>query len=152
MRSVTRLLTLLGLTLASASSIGATVPSARMAAATQLLDLCGDMQRDGRKRVLLPGGSEQRFEYDGQLMMTKLTVVNPGRATVFELENKYGKPHEITRGRRDGETATPAYDDAYRLTAVQRSTAALSEGFTGVSKRTHGGHRSSMVACSLKWT
>jgi RHS repeat-associated protein len=89
-----------------------------------------DWQWAARKSVLLPGGSEQRFEHDGLLMTTKLKVVNPGQATIFELEEKYGKAQEVSESRREGALTTYGYDDAYRLTGVQAPNAALSEGYT----------------------
>jgi RHS repeat-associated protein len=89
-----------------------------------------DWQWVARKSVLLPGGSEQRFEHDGLLMTTRLKVINPGQATVFELEEKYGRVQEVTEARRDGAATTYGYDDAVRLTSVQATEAALSEGYT----------------------
>jgi RHS repeat-associated protein len=89
-----------------------------------------DWQWVARKKVLLPGGSEQRLEHDGLLMLTKLTVVNPGQATVFELENKYGRLQELTETKRDSVITTYGYDDAARLTSIQSSTEAFNEGYT----------------------
>ena len=83
-----------------------------------------------RKKVLLPGGTEQRFSHDGLLMTTGLKVVNPGQSTVFELEEKYGKLHEVNQVKRDGAATSYGYDDAYRLTSLQAPNAAFNEGYT----------------------
>jgi len=83
-----------------------------------------------RKTVLLPGGGEQRFEYDGLQMMTRMKVLNPGKATVFELEQKYGRLFEVTEKTLDGVATTYGYDNATRLTSVQTSSAAFNEGYT----------------------
>ncbi|MCW8199631.1 hypothetical protein D8B23_14675 [Verminephrobacter aporrectodeae subsp. tuberculatae] len=70
------------------------------------------------KKVLLPGGTERRLEYDGYQNLTQLKVVNPGQATVFELQNQYGKLAEIRQARIDGSTLGYTHDDAGRLTQV----------------------------------
>jgi RHS repeat-associated protein len=89
-----------------------------------------DWQWAARKKVLLPGGSEQRFEVDGLQMTTGLKVVNPGQATLFELEEKYGRAQELTEVKRDGASTVYGYDDGYRLTGVQAPNAAFNEGYT----------------------
>ena len=89
-----------------------------------------EWQWAARKKVLLPGGTEQRFTHDGLLMTTGLKVVNPGQSTVFELEEKYGKVHEVNETKRDGASTAYGYDGAYRLTAVQAPNAAFNEGYT----------------------
>jgi RHS repeat-associated protein len=99
-----------------------------------------EWQWAARKKVLLPGGTEQRLEHDGLLMLTKLTVVNPGQATVFELENKYGRLHEVQQAKRDGAAVTYSYDDAYRLTGVQADNSAFSEGYTVNASGDRVGH------------
>ena len=53
------------------------------------------------KKVLLPGGVEQRIEYDSYQSLTRLKVVNPAQATLFELENQYGKLAEIKQSKAD---------------------------------------------------
>jgi len=84
-----------------------------------------------RKKVLLPGGSEQQYDYDGLLMMTRLKVLNPGKATVFELENKYGRMHEVTTATQDGSPLNYSYDDALRLTGIEGGFfSGKNEGYT----------------------
>lgn len=73
------------------------------------------------KKVLLPGGSEQRMEYDGYQSLTRLKVVNPAQATLFELQNQYGKLAEVKQATTDGNALSYAYDDAGRLTQVSGS-------------------------------
>jgi RHS repeat-associated protein len=100
-----------------------------------------DWQWVARKKVLLPGGTEQRFDYDGLLMMTRLKVVNPAQATVFDLENKYGQLHEVTEASRDGQPTQYSYDDSLHLTSVQNNTnAALTEGYTVDAAGNRVGH------------
>ena len=83
------------------------------------------------KKVLLPGGSEQRMEYDGYQGLTQLKVVNPNQAAVFELKNQYGKLAEIQNARIDGNELAYTHDDAGRLTQVNAGLlSARSETFT----------------------
>jgi len=71
-----------------------------------------------RKRVLLPGGASQEFEYDGLLDMTRMRVKTPNQQTLFELENKYGLLQEVKERSVDGVTTEYSYDDAWRLTGT----------------------------------
>lgn len=83
------------------------------------------------KKVLLPGGSERRMEYDGYQGLTQLKVVNPSQAAVFELKNQYGKLAEIQSTRIDGNELVYTHDDAGRLTQVNAGLlTARSETFT----------------------
>lgn len=83
------------------------------------------------KKVLLPGGSEQRMEYDGYQGLTQLKVVNPNQAAVFELKNQYGKLADIQNTRIDGNELAYTHDDAGRLTQVNAGLlSARSETFT----------------------
>lgn len=75
------------------------------------------------KRVLLPGGSQQQYEFDGYQSLKRLKVTNPGQATVFELQNEFGKLAEIKTASHDGTPLAYAYDDATRLTSVTAATA-----------------------------
>jgi RHS repeat-associated protein len=72
-----------------------------------------------RKKVLLPGGASQEFEYDGLLDVTRLRVKSPAQQTLFELENRYGQMQEVTERRVDGAATQYTYDDALRLTGTQ---------------------------------
>jgi len=83
------------------------------------------------KKILLPGGSEQRLEYDGYQSLTQLKVVNPSQAAVFELKNQYGKLADIQNTRIDGNELAYTHDDAGRLTQVNAGLlSARSETFT----------------------
>jgi RHS repeat-associated protein len=73
------------------------------------------------KKVLLPGGSEQRMEYDGYQSLTRMKVVNPAQATLFELQNQFGKLDEVKQANVDGNTLNYQYDDAGRLQGVVAS-------------------------------
>lgn len=73
------------------------------------------------KKVLLPGGAEQRLEYDGYQSLTRLKVVSPAQATLFELQNQYGKLAEVTQATFDGNALVYAHDDSGRLTQVSAS-------------------------------
>jgi RHS repeat-associated protein len=75
------------------------------------------------KKVVLPGGTEQRMEFDAYQGLTRLRVVNPAQATVFDLQNKYGKLAEVRQSTIDGSTLDYALDDAGRLTALNASAA-----------------------------
>ena len=82
------------------------------------------------KKVLLPGGVEQRIEYDSYQSLTRLKVVNPAQATLFELENQYGKLAEIKQSKADNTTLAYQYDAADRLTQVSASALGRSEAFS----------------------
>lgn len=83
------------------------------------------------KKVVLPGGTEQRMEFDAYQSLTRLKVVNPAQATVFELQNKYGKLAEVKQSTIDGNTSDYTLDDAGRLTALGASAlSGRSEAFT----------------------
>ncbi|MBB3178448.1 RHS repeat-associated core domain-containing protein [Variovorax sp. Sphag1AA] len=73
------------------------------------------------KKVILPGGTEQRMEYDGYQSLTRLKVVNPTQATVFDLQNQFGKLAEIKKATFDGVGLEYTHDDAGRLTAIGAS-------------------------------
>lgn len=73
------------------------------------------------KKVLLPGGVEQRLGYDDYLSLTSLKVVSPAQSTVFELQNQFGKLAEIKQTSADGNALSYTYDDAGRLTQVGAS-------------------------------
>jgi RHS repeat-associated protein len=91
------------------------------------------------KKVLLPGGAEQQLEYDGYQSLTRLKVVSPAQATLFELQNKYGKLAEVTQATFDGNALVYTHDDSGRLTQVQASAlSGRSEAFglDGASNRT----------------
>lgn len=83
-----------------------------------------DWQWASPKQVLLPGGTVQKFEYDGYQGMTRLKVVDPAQVTVFELQNQFGKLAEIKHTVRDGTALDYTYDDATRLTSVDAGAAA----------------------------
>lgn len=87
-----------------------------------------EWQWAARKKVLLPGGTEQRFDYDGYQSLKGLKVVSPGQATVFEMTNAYGKLHEVKDATRDAKTKSYTYDDGNRLTTVTASP--QSESYT----------------------
>lgn len=83
------------------------------------------------KRVVLPGGTEQRMEFDAYQSLTRLRVVNPAQATVFELQNKFGKLAEVKQSTIDGNSVDYTLDDAGRLTALDASVlSGRSEAFT----------------------
>lgn len=83
------------------------------------------------KRVVLPGGTEQRMEFDAYQSLTRLRVVNPAQATVFELQNKFGKLAEVKQSTVDGDSFDYTLDDAGRLTAFDASVlSGRSEAFT----------------------
>lgn len=77
-----------------------------------------DWTWSSRKRVLLPGGASQEFEYNGLLDMTRMRVKTPAQQTLFELENKYGLLQEVAERTIAGTTTEYTYDDAWRLTGV----------------------------------
>ncbi|MGF6349825.1 RHS repeat-associated core domain-containing protein [Variovorax sp. W2I14] len=83
------------------------------------------------KKVVLPGGTEQRMEFDAYQGLTRLKVVNPAQATVFELQNKFGKLSEVTQSSIDGNTFDYTLDDAGQLKALGASAlSGRSEAFT----------------------
>ncbi|WP_418119350.1 RHS repeat-associated core domain-containing protein [Variovorax sp. 350MFTsu5.1] len=83
------------------------------------------------KKVVLPGGTEQRMEFDAYQNLTRLKVVNPAQATVFELQNKFGKLAEVKQTTIDGNTLDYTLDDAGRLKALDASMlSGRSEAFT----------------------
>ena len=93
------------------------------------------------KKVLLPGGAEQRLEYDGYQSMTRLRVVSPGQATVFDLQNQYGKLAEIKQASFDGNTLGYTHDDAGRLTGISAGfLSGRSEAFTLDSNSNRASH------------
>lgn len=90
-----------------------------------------DWQWYAPKKVVLPGGTEQRMEYDAYQNLTRLKVANPAQATVFELQNKYGKLAEVQQSTQDGAALDYTHDDAGRLVAVGAGfTTGRSESFT----------------------
>lgn len=89
-----------------------------------------DWEWAARKTVLLPGGSEQRFTYDGTQVLKGLRLVDPGQKTSFEFEQKHGKAQEVAATKIDGVSKNYVYDDGYRLTSVLADNAAFNEGFT----------------------
>ncbi|SEL57376.1 intein C-terminal splicing region/intein N-terminal splicing region/RHS repeat-associated core domain-containing protein [Roseateles sp. YR242] len=111
-----------------------------------------DWQWAARKTVLLPGGTEQRLSHDGLLMTTGMKVVNPGQATVFELEEKYGRAFEVEENKRDGVTTRYGYDGGYRLTGVQAASADFNEGYTVDAAGNRVTHQRGGTAVGGTWT
>jgi RHS repeat-associated protein len=94
-----------------------------------------DWQWVARKKVLLPGGTVQEYDYDGLLDVTRLRVKSPGQQTLFDLENRYGLLQEITERKIDGEARTYEYDDAFRLTGSTQGSATVSYTLDGAGNR-----------------
>ncbi|WP_342316920.1 RHS repeat-associated core domain-containing protein [Lysobacter sp. FW306-1B-D06B] len=67
------------------------------------------------KKVVLPGGTVQEMERDGLLGLTRLRVKSPSQATLFELENRFGKLRELGSRETDGKITQFEYDEAVRL-------------------------------------
>jgi RHS repeat-associated protein len=71
------------------------------------------------KKTLLPGGTEQRMDYNGYGELKQLKVVGPTQTVLFELQNQYGQLAELKTTSRDGSALSYTYDDAQRLTAIE---------------------------------
>ena len=78
-----------------------------------------DWQWFSPKKVLLPGGVEQRMDYNGYGELKQLNVVSPAQTVLFQLQNQIGQLAEVKTTSRDGSTLNYTYDDAQRLTAIE---------------------------------
>ncbi|WP_066263437.1 RHS repeat-associated core domain-containing protein [Hydrogenophaga flava] len=70
-------------------------------------------------KIVLPGGSVQRKTFNGYQNLTRLQVLNPAQATVFDLQNEFGKLADVTRSTFDGASRDYTKDDAGRLVRVE---------------------------------
>lgn len=70
-------------------------------------------------KIVLPGGSVQRKTFNGYQDLTRLQVLSPSQATVFDLQNEFGKLADVTRSTRDGTVIDYSRDDAGRLVKVE---------------------------------
>lgn len=100
------------------------------------------------KKVTLPGGTVQEIERDGLFNLTRLKVKSPSQATLFELENRFGKLRELESRNSDGRATAFEYDEAVRLTKADAGfMAGTSETFV-IDK---AGNRESHSAVSGTW-